>query len=184
MTIVRSLSPWIVYAVLSAFVADRVAALACAILAAALVALSRRAGRRVDELVLEVSSFVFFTGYAVLDWTVGGPNLPHWVGAASQFWLAATVLVTLLIGKPFTLALAKQEAPREVWDTPWFHRFNVTITRAWLLSFTVSGVVLAVATALGATSLWLSVACIALAIAVPVIFTRRLIARGRRERAS
>ncbi|GAB3715253.1 hypothetical protein [Mariniluteicoccus flavus] len=184
MPIVRSLSQWIVYAVLSAFVADRFAALACAILAAILLAIAARSAKSTGEVVLELSSCAFFVIYAVLDWVVGGPVLPRWVGAASQIWLAATVLITLLAHRPFTLALAKREAPKEVWDTPEFYKFNVIITRVWLICFTVSAIILSVAAAMGLSSIWLSVFCIALAIAVPVIFTNRLLARQRSAMAA
>jgi all-trans-retinol 13,14-reductase len=55
-------------------------------------------------------------------------------------WLVFAIVtwVTLLIGFPFTLQYAREQAPREVWDHPLFMRLNVILTLGFGLMFTVN----------------------------------------------
>lgn len=71
---------------------------------------------------------------AVIDW------LQLWSGEVSNIALALFAVVTLLIGRPFTLAYARDTTPREHWDSPLFRRVNYVISAAWALAFTVSAV--------------------------------------------
>lgn len=93
--------------------------------------------------LLEVFAAVFFGILAVvglfapdglIDW------LQLWAGELSNIALAVFAIVTLLIGRPFTLAYAKDTTPSEHWDTPLFRRVNYVISSAWALAFTVSAV--------------------------------------------
>lgn len=47
--------------------------------------------------------------------------------------LAAIVLISMLIGKPFTLQYAKERVARETWNKPLFLRINWILTSIWLV---------------------------------------------------
>lgn len=100
-----------------------------------------RRGVRVH--LLEAFAAVFFgllaligllAAPAVIDW------LQLWAGELSNLALAVFALFTLAIGRPFTLAYAKDSTPEEHWETPLFRRINDVISAVWALAFTVSAV--------------------------------------------
>ncbi|MBO0840795.1 MAG: hypothetical protein J2O49_08250 [Sciscionella sp.] len=175
MTIVRSLSGWIVFAIVGAFAAEGWAALAALVVSVISLWLGFRESRTAATVVIEIATTVFFAGLTVLLFAAPQLHPGVWVSVASQLWLAGTVGVTLAIGKPFTLAIAKREAPPEFANTPRFYAFNVTITRAWLISFLVAAILLAGLAIAGVTNAWLTIPIIVLAIAVPLAYTRRLV---------
>ena len=87
--------------------------------------------------VLEVGTFLLFGGlaaYAIVSgaaWSVIGVRLRVDAG------LLLVVLVSIVIRRPFTLPYAREEAPREVWNTPAFIKTNYIITAVWALAFAV-----------------------------------------------
>lgn len=176
MSIIQSLSSWIAYAVAGAFFTEVEAAILAALVACSVVLLALRRGRSVSELVVEGASATFFVGYAIAAWMMPTPReLAQWVGPLSQFWLAAAVLLGLALHQPFTLPIARRNAPLELHATDRFYAFNVRLSRAWLISFVTSGLVLTVAAYLHQTHIWLNIACIAAAIIAPTMYTRRLV---------
>jgi len=179
MTIVRSLAGWIAFAVAGAFLDQQIAAVTAVVVAIAVLLLARHGGRRTSELVIEIATVIFFACYTVLAFAVPHAGLRAWVGPASQFWLAATVAITLAIRRPFTLAIARREAPPAVWDAPPFVAFNVRITRAWMISFLLSGLVLAGFALLGWTRAWFTAPVMVAAIIVTIVFTKGQTARLR-----
>lgn len=176
MTIIRSLASWIAFAIAGAFLGPQWAALVALVAAAISLAVPLVQGGRPGEVVIEISSLVFFAAYTIFAFSRPGDDLHDWVSPASQFWLAVTVGITLLIHKPFTLALAKKEAPPESWEHPAFYAFNVRITLAWLISFALSGLILVVLILTGVTAAWITVVVIVLAICAPVVYTNRQVA--------
>jgi all-trans-retinol 13,14-reductase len=62
---------------------------------------------------------------------------------------AIVAWITLLVGFPFTLQYAREQAPRDVWDSPGFYQMNVHLTLAWALVFTISTVLGALAMVVG-----------------------------------
>jgi membrane protein implicated in regulation of membrane protease activity len=69
---------------------------------------------------LEVFGAVFFAVLAALGLMAPGDVirwLEAWAGEVSSVSLALFAVVTLLIGKPFTIAYAKDSTPSEHWDT-------------------------------------------------------------------
>ncbi|WP_152364295.1 hypothetical protein [Microlunatus speluncae] len=177
MTFVRSLAPWIVFGVLGAFLPDRWAVLAAAGTALIALGLAWRSGRRPDELVIELSSLAFFTVLALIANLAPASDVSRWAGSASELWLAGTVAVTLALHRPFTLALARAQAPREHWDRPEFYRFNVIISRAWLISFAAAGLILLALAIPDLTALWFTVPVMVLAILIPIRYTASLVKR-------
>lgn len=63
---------------------------------------------------------------------------PSWLASWLPVLLNGALLVimvgSLLVGHPFTLGYAKQQAPPEVWGTPGFRHVNRMITLVWVLA--------------------------------------------------
>ncbi len=175
MSIIRSLAPFIVYAVLSAVASELVAAGAALVLTAALLAQALLTGSKPAELVVNWACLVFFVGYVTICLALPHGPQGQWIGAAIQLWLAATTTFTLAIRRPFTLAIAKTQAPEQVWNTPEFLRFNLKITRVWAICFLISGLVVATLVALGHSSIAATVVIMVVAILVPVRYTDHLV---------
>ncbi len=78
--------------------------------------------------------FAGLTLYAVWNgpsWSVIGVRLCVDAG------LLLIVLVSMAVGRPFTLQYAREQVPPEFWDRPEFIRTNYVITGAWALAFAV-----------------------------------------------
>jgi hypothetical protein len=60
-----------------------------------------------------------------------------------------TAWATLAVRRPFTLGIARRQAPREVWESPIFVRVNVVLTTVWAAAFTVTAAALAAISAAG-----------------------------------
>lgn len=171
MNYLRGFVPWIAFAVVSA-AGWQWGALAGLVLGARLVFQERRAGVATDSLILEHSTLVYFaalTAYA-FAWTDSG--LHDYTGALSMGWLAVTAWFTLAVNRPFTLGIARRQAPESVWKNPVFLRINTVLTSAWAAAFTVTAGVLAGVTAAGlgtAVSICVQIA----GFAVPALFTAR-----------
>lgn len=174
MTIIRALSGWIVFAIVGSFADSRIAAVAALVTAVVSLLLGIRGTRSLAANVIESSTVVYFVllvGVSFMSLHLS--HLNSWVAAASALWLGLTVAITLAIRRPFTLAIAKSEAPREIWDLPEFYRFNVDITRAWMISFLVSGVVIVVLTASGVGATGLAAVIQVVAIVAAIVYMRR-----------
>ncbi len=136
------IAPWILMSVVSG--PGRFEAAAAAALGLALLTLwvgSRRGGH---VHLLEVFGVAYFgvlvvLGLAAPEGTVRWLSL--WSGELSNIALAVFAIVTLLIGRPFTLAYAKETTPREFWDSPLFRRINYVISTVWAGAFLFSTVV-------------------------------------------
>lgn len=87
--------------------------------------------------VLDVGTFVLFCGLALYAYLLQ----PDWSIIAVRLFvdsgLLLIVLLTLAVGKPFTLQYAREQVSAELWDTPEFYRTNVVISSAWALAFGV-----------------------------------------------
>lgn len=172
MTYLRTFAPWIVYAVIPSS-QWKWAALAGLVISVALVALQTRAGRKPDALILEIGSAVFFAAITVAAFAAPNSGLHPYAPALANGSLTLIAAVSLAIGKPFTLGIAKQTTPREFWDQPVFVRTNQVITTVWTASFFVSAAVLvAVANSGSAVRTVVQVA----GFVVPMVFTVRYVA--------
>lgn len=172
MVFVRSLVPFILFAVLAPVTSQLLGAAAALALSVVLLAVARHRGTPLDQVTIELSSLAFFVVY-VLDCLIS-PHADHgrWVGAVIQLWLGVTVIITLSIGRPFTLPIARTQAPQQVWATPEFLRFNMVISGAWAASFLLSAALVAVLVALDRAPTLLVITVMVLAIIAPVLFTR------------
>lgn len=179
MSILRSLAPFILYAVLAPLTSPSGAAVAALALAVVLLAVARRRGVSVDRLVIEVSSLTFFAVYAVVLLLYPHSDTERWTGAAIQLWLGITVIATVVVHKPFTLPIARTRAPQHLWATPEFLHFNMIISSAWAASFIVSAAIVGGLAALGNAPTLAVIAIMVLAIVVPVLYTNVRVKRMR-----
>jgi hypothetical protein len=164
---VRSFAPWILYAALSSL--DwRIGVGAAAIAALLLVA---EQARRHDLDLLAEATAVFFVAMTVIALAAPHAGLHHWTPALSAGVLAVVALVSLAIGKPFTLAIAKRSVPEQFWSSSLFIHSNTVITTAWAVGFTASAVLNALIIHHDNTSKLTIVVQIA-AFVVPMVFTK------------
>jgi hypothetical protein len=182
----RTFLPWIVYAALSGNSASAqqrgtLAALAVTVL---VIGYKVSKGSAFDALIIETGSAVFFAGMAAIAFASPHSTLLGYASALSSTTLAIIAWGSLAVAHPFTLGIAKQQTPREVWRQPLFIHSNVVITTVWAVSFTVAAFVLAAVVHAG-ESVGVRIAIQVLGFVVPMVFTHQYIAmvHGRATRA-
>jgi hypothetical protein len=136
MGILLAFAPFIVFAVLDRVFGPAAALVAGAAVSAALIARDLLgSGRSVK--ILEVGTFILFSGLALYtllrgaSWSVIGVRLCVDAG------LLAVVLASMAVGRPFTLQYAREQVSPQLWNRPEFIRTNYVITGVWALAFFV-----------------------------------------------
>ncbi len=120
----RSFYPWIAFAALSS-VSWLWSAIVGFLVAVALILRARRSHIAWDALILEASSTGFFVIVSAVALTSPDSTLRHYSGAGSLAWLALVAWIKLAARKPFTLGIAKQSTPAELWHQPRFLQVNM-----------------------------------------------------------
>lgn len=138
---IAGMSPWILMSLLSGPGTFDDAAAAALGLSLALVILNHQHGTSIKPL--EVFDTVYFAVMAALasfasDAVVSWLEL--WAGEMSNIALVLFSLGSIAFRSPFTLAYARETAPKEYWDQPLFLRTNYVITWVWTLAFLVGAV--------------------------------------------
>jgi all-trans-retinol 13,14-reductase len=126
---------WLTYGMLSANGYWVVAALGALAIASAIVAHEHRrnAIKIMDCTTVAYFAVTLITTVAVGPWLFKNYNIfLTWTVFALVTW------TTLMIGFPFTIQYAREQAPVEVWDHPLFMRLNVILTVIFGLMFTVN----------------------------------------------
>jgi hypothetical protein len=178
MSFIVAFAPFIVFAVLMRAVSVRVGLLAACLLAASIGARDMARGRQ--PKIFEVASVVLFGGLAALSfvpgirWTTAGVRLV--VDSA----LLAIALGSVVLGRPFTLQIAREQVPPELWATKVFLRVNQAITLAWAAAFAVLVAADAAAEFLPQVPLAIDVGATLGALAAAIAYTRFRSARARR----
>ncbi|QNE20248.1 hypothetical protein F1D05_22955 [Kribbella qitaiheensis] len=172
MSYLRTFAPWIVYAVIPSAHWNW-AALIALVLSLGLIAQQTRAGRTLDAQIIELGSAVFFAVITVVAFTSPHSALHPYTPALSSATLAVIAGVSLALRKPFTLGIAKQTTPREIWNQPLFVRTNVIITAVWTACFAVTAAVLALLADGDSTARTLVQIA---GFVVPMVFTLRYVA--------
>ncbi len=131
MGIVFGFLPFIAFAVLAGFGKLLLGLVAAVVLAVVPMLRSRSAK------LLEAGSAVLFAVLAL--YAALAPVLPRAleVQLAVNSGLAVIVLLSLAVGRPFTLAYAREQVPPAFWDNPLFLATNRRITWAWAAAFLV-----------------------------------------------
>jgi hypothetical protein len=185
MSYLRTFAPWIIYALISGDSPASKLWGAVGGLVASLVVLADqlRRGSRLDALIIEIGSGLFFAALAALAFLTPRSGLLDYATALSSAALAVIAWVSLVIHHPFTLGIAKQSTPSTVWDRPLFRRTNTIITTVWATSFTLSALALAIVVRDGGGTLARTVVQL-LAFVIPMAFTIRYTTATRARAAS
>jgi hypothetical protein len=132
-----------------------------------------RMRRRAESVkILEVGSLILFglltiyTFVAASRWTVARVRL------AVDAGLLAIVVVSLGIGRPFTLQYARERVPAQFWNSPVFLATNRIITAVWAGAFVVLVAADAAAEYVPAVPLWVDVGASVAALLAAIWFTR------------
>jgi hypothetical protein len=89
-----------------------------------------------DPRILEVGTFFLFGVLAMFVLVQGDANVSIiGVRLGVDAGLLAIVLVSMAMGRPFTLQYAKENVAPDVWKTPAFRRMNYIISGAWAVAF-------------------------------------------------
>ncbi|MER6074511.1 hypothetical protein ABT187_37970 [Streptomyces sp. NPDC001817] len=175
MSYLRTFLPWIVFAVIPSG-AWQWAALTALAVSVAIIAQEKRSGAGFDALIIESGSAAFFAVLAAIAFAAPHSGVHTYSAALSSGTLAVIAGVSLAVGRPFTLGIAKRTTPREVWGLKPFIRVNVVITAVWTAAFAVTAVVLALVAHAGhAHSAAATIVQIA-GFVVPMVFTVRYVA--------
>ena len=87
--------------------------------------------------ILEVGNLALFAALALFtmvtrwEWTLMAVRLTADTG------LLIIILISLALGRPFTIQYARERVPQQYWDTPQFLAVNRTITWVWAAAFAV-----------------------------------------------
>ncbi|MFG1609810.1 hypothetical protein [Actinoplanes sp. NPDC049265] len=138
MNYLKGFSPFIVSALVGVQFDWRVSGLTGFLVACLVVFFERRRGRGWDLMVLELSAWTYLAAQTAVAFAFPRSPVEAYTGFISMGWLAAAAWGSLVIGKPFTIAIARARTRPEVWDHPVFIRANVAITLVWAASFTVA----------------------------------------------
>jgi len=171
---------------LAFFVVIRIGAVEAAMWAAFAVAVlialyGRWRGR--SAKILEIGAVVLFGAIA------GFTAVAHWdwslmaVRFAVDLGLLAIVLISIAIGRPFTMQYARERVAEEYWQTPIFLAINRRITWVWAAAFTAL-VVAHAATVFSLIPVWMDLVVTILAFSYAVNFTARYPERARKAAGS
>ncbi|MEU1668075.1 hypothetical protein ABZ547_31770 [Streptomyces sparsogenes] len=175
MNYLRTFLPWIVFAALPSG-SWQWGASAALVVAVALIVGQVRAGVGLDALIIELGSAVFFAVLAVVAFADHDSGVHDYSAALSSGTLAVIAGVSLAIGKPFTLGIAKRTTPREVWGLRPFVRTNVVITAVWTAAFALTALALAFEAQSGHGHSTPATLVQVAGFAVPMVFTVRYVA--------
>jgi hypothetical protein len=167
----RGFIPWIAFAAVST-AGWQYGALVGLLISLRLVLKDRKAGVAPDALILEISTVCYFAVLAAFAFASPHSPVEHYSGAISFVWLAATAWAGLVVGRPFTLGIAKRSTPSEFWQTAQFLRINNVITLVWAVAFTLTAVAVAACNYAG-TGTVTETACQVVGFVIPAVFTTR-----------
>jgi hypothetical protein len=136
MGILIGFAPFLAFAVVDWFLGPTAGLVAGAVVSAALLLHGRLVAGR-SAKVLEIGACILFVGLALYA-LLGDPGWSVFmVRLFVDAGLLLVVLVSIAIGRPFTLQYAREQVPAEYWQSPVFIRTNYIITAAWALAFGV-----------------------------------------------
>lgn len=132
------LSPWIVYSLVEG--EGRLEESSAIAFGLALAILMVGWLRGSSPKLLEFSDVVFFGVLAIFVAVASDSThawLERWSGEVANMALVVIAVGSILIRQPFTLAYAKENAPRELWNNPVFLRTNYVLTWVWAIAFII-----------------------------------------------
>src|ERR1700689_1022062 len=103
----------------------------------AIVVLARALSRHKAHL-FDYVGVVYFIGMLVVLAIVPPDDIGTWgryAQAVAHGSLCVIVFASVLVNRPFTEAYAREQAPKEIWNSPAFRAFNRKISAVWGLAF-------------------------------------------------
>jgi len=85
--------------------------------------------------ILEVGTLVMFAGLLAWAKLFPSPQTVLSVRLRVDSGLLLIILISMAVGKPFTLQYARERVSAERWGSPRFARINLIITTGWALAF-------------------------------------------------
>ncbi len=135
MGILLGFAPFIIFAVLSRFVAASISLWAAAATSATLIMRQKMLGSSMK--ILEIGTFFLFAVlgiYAAVNG--GGWDIPI-VRTVVDGGLFLIILLSMLVRRPFTLQYAREQAPASVQSSPTFIKTNYILTAVWALAMAI-----------------------------------------------
>lgn len=133
MGMVMTFVPWLAFWILAGH-GKLIPAIAVALAASvAAIVMEKMAGRSMK--LLQIGTLAVFVLFALAALFVDRSLLGHWIRLLSNVALTLIVLVSILIGKPFTIQYARESVPKERWNSPAFLHANYVITWVWFAAF-------------------------------------------------
>jgi cation transport ATPase len=126
---------WIIYGILSSYSHWIAASLGGLVVTLAILAHEYRCHA---VKIMDCTAGAFFAFSLAVTIAVGPALFKNYNPVLTWSLFAIVTWVTLVIGFPFTIQHAREQAPREIWDHPLFVRLNVILTVAFGLMFTVN----------------------------------------------
>jgi hypothetical protein len=105
----------------------------------AIVVLARALSRHKAHL-FDYVGVVYFVGLLVLLAIIAPHDISTWgryAQAVAHGSLCVIVFASVVVDRPFTEAYAREQAPKEIWNSPGFRAFNRKISAMWGLAFLV-----------------------------------------------
>jgi hypothetical protein len=136
MGILLAFAPFIVFAIVDRILGATDGLIGAALAAAILLVRDLMTPGRTPK-ILEIGTLVLFAGLALYAlfgdpvWSVIGVRLCVDVG------LLLIVLLSMAIGRPFTIQYAREQVAPEFWSGPEFLRTNYVITAVWAFAFLI-----------------------------------------------
>jgi hypothetical protein len=134
MGILLAFAPFLAFALVDRLIGPSQGLFAGVIVSAALLARDWFTPGRTPK-ILEIGTALLFAGLALYaavgepTWSVIGVRLCVDTG------LLLIVLLSMAVGRPFTLQYAREQVAPEFWSSPEFARTNYVITAVWALAF-------------------------------------------------
>ena len=150
MQVLIGFAPWIAWWVLAANDTYKEAALVALVLAVIIQLWGLTHGR--EPKILDLASILWFVIIEVVAFTASASDLGHYAQPASNAALTLIILVTILIGRPFTEEYARETVPREYWETEAFKSTTSTIAWVWFFALLVGTATSFIPTDLGSTA--------------------------------
>jgi hypothetical protein len=94
--------------------------------------------RQTTIKLMEWTTLAFFVTASILTIGLHSTVLATYQVMIIWSFYAVAGWASVVLGRPFTVAYAREEQPPEVWDLPIFHRVNWIMTLFWCGLFTVN----------------------------------------------
>jgi hypothetical protein len=135
MGVLLGFAPFVVFAVLSRFVAASISLWAAAAVSAVLIVRQKMSGSSMK--ILEAGTFLLFALLGIYVAVKGGGWDIPMVRTVVDGGLLLIILLSMLIRRPFTMQYAREQVPASVQSSPTFIKTNYILTAVWALAMAI-----------------------------------------------